>query len=71
MTHVTPAQLDRIQELLKDRPQCKLVVGVQGTVTCDGMAIENDDGSVMHPLAFLDLCDGKPVIARWEEEDGI
>lgn len=58
MTHITPAQLDRIQELLDDRPQCKLVVGVKGIVTCDGMAIETLDGSVIHPLAFLDIIDG-------------
>lgn len=54
---MTPEQLDRIQELLEDRPQCRLVTGVKGIVTCDGMAIEFD-GGVIHPLAFLEMIDG-------------
>ena len=55
---MTAAQLARIKELLADRPQCILVEGVSGIVTCDGMAIEFGEGGVIHPLAFLDLIDG-------------
>ena len=54
---MTAAQLARIHELLKDRPQCRLVTGVKGLVTCDGMAIEFGNGGVIHPLAFLEMID--------------
>jgi hypothetical protein len=57
-TKLTPAKLRRIKELLKSRPNCRLVSGVDGLVTCDGYAIEFGDG-VIHPLAFLDIIDGK------------
>jgi hypothetical protein len=57
-THITVAQLDCIQEWLKYLPQFRLVVGVKGSLTCDGMAIEWDGPihKVMHPLSFLQLC---------------
>lgn len=61
MTHITPEQFDRIQKALEDRPQCRLALGMEGLVTCDGMAIECDNGSVIHPLAFLDLIEDKPM----------
>jgi hypothetical protein len=51
---LTPAQLDRIQELLDNCPQARLVCGVEGSLTDDGMAIEWP-GGVVHPLAFLAL----------------
>ncbi len=57
---ITQEQLARIKELLEDRPQCRLVTGVEGLVTYDGMAIEFGDGGVIHPLAFLDICEGRP-----------
>jgi hypothetical protein len=56
---ITPANLRRIKELLKLRPQCRLVSGVEGLVTCDGYAIEFAGGGVIHPLAFLDIIDGE------------
>jgi hypothetical protein len=55
--HISPSQLNRIQELLADRPQCHLAIGVTGICTCDGMAIEYP-GGVIHPLSFLELMDG-------------
>jgi hypothetical protein len=57
-TKLSPDNLRRIKELLKSRPQCRLVSGVEGLVTCDGYAIEFGDG-VIHPLAFLDIIDGE------------
>ena len=58
MTHITPEQLDRIQELIENNPRCRLVTEVTGLVTCDGMAIECEGGLVIHPLSFLQLIDG-------------
>jgi hypothetical protein len=57
--NLTPDNLRRIKRLLKSRPQCRLVYGVEGLVTCDGYAIEFGDGGVIHPLAFLDIIDGE------------
>lgn len=54
---LTPAKLRRIKHLLKTRPHCRLVSGVEGSVTCGGYAIELGSG-VIHPLAFLDIVDG-------------
>ena len=54
---LTPAKLRRIKHLLKTRPHCRLVSGVEGSVTCGGYAIELGNG-VIHPLAFLDIVDG-------------
>ena len=57
MTHMTPEQLVRIKELIATEcPGARLVEGVTGIVTCDGYAIEFDNG-VIHPLAFLDMMD--------------
>ena len=58
LKRLTPAKLRRIKKLLVDRPHCHLVSGVSGLVTCDGYAIEFGDG-VIHPLAFLDIVEGK------------
>ena len=49
---------ESVKKLLEDRPQCRLVSGVKGFLTCDGMAIELESGGVIHPLAFLDIMDG-------------
>jgi hypothetical protein len=54
---LTLAKLRRIKHLLKTRPHCRLVSGVEGPVACGGYAIEFDNG-VIHPLAFLDIVDG-------------
>ena len=54
---LTPAKLRRIKHFLKTRPHCRLVSGVEGSVTCGGYAIELGNG-VIHPLAFLDIVEG-------------
>jgi hypothetical protein len=68
LKRLTPAKLRRIKKLLVDRPHCRLVSGVSGLVTCDGYAIEFNDGNgragVIHPLAYLDLMeevDNEPI----------
>ena len=65
---LTKAKLRKIRAFLKDCPNASLVYGVQGIVTCDGYAIEFDDGKgrvgVIHPLAYLDLMeevDNEPI----------
>ena len=51
---MTDAQFARIQELLVDRPQCRLVWSEDEFGS--GYTIEFD-GGVIHPLAFLDMID--------------
>jgi len=46
--------LDEIQEAIEARPQCRLVLGVEGLLTDCGMAVETDR-MVIHPLAFLEM----------------
>ena len=58
LKRLTPEKLRLIKKFLLDRPHCRLVSGVSGLVTCDGYAIEFGDG-VIHPLAFLDIVEGK------------
>ena len=65
---LTKAKLRKIRAFLKDCPNACLVYGVQGIVTCDGYAIEFNDGKgrvgVIHPLAYLDLMeevDNEPI----------
>ena len=65
---LTKAKLRKIRAFLKDCPNACLVYGVQGSLTCDGYAIEYNDGNgragVIHPLAYLDLMeevDNEPI----------
>ena len=72
---LTKAKLRKIRAFLKDCPNACLVYGVQGIVTCDGYAIEFDDGKgragVIHPLAYLDLmeeaCSQGPTALAFSE----
>ena len=59
-TKLTRGDLARIRKYLRDCPNARLVSGVCGIVTCGGYAIEFGQGSVIHPLAFLDLMNGTP-----------
>ena len=65
---LTKAKLRKIRAFLKDCPNACLVYGVQGIVTCDGYAIEFNDGNgragVIHPLAYLDLMEEVDILKR-------
>lgn len=53
MIKLTQEKMDRICELLKDRPQCRLVYW--DDMFGKGYTIEITGVGTLHPLAFLDL----------------
>lgn len=58
MSEITAEQWGRINDALKDRPQCHLVYSEDEEGS--GYTIQTDNGSLIHPLSFLDIIENTP-----------